>query len=114
MAASFLHTTVLLEEGVRQVEQSHDEGETAGQISGCLDLVFQAVPRSSRSDAKKLLYAIDMDLRDQYDLCEGAGVILDHEWPLQKQAFKPWLAADNFDAQAKQRKSLGEMRKLYS
>ena len=40
--------------------------------------------------------------------------ILDSEWPVLKQAFKAWLAADNFDAQGKQRASLGELRKRLS
>lgn len=40
--------------------------------------------------------------------------ILDKEWPAQRQAFKAWLAVDNFDAQGKQRKSLAEVRQRYS
>lgn len=40
--------------------------------------------------------------------------ILDKEWPLQKQAFQAWLAADNFDERGQQRKSLAELRKLVS
>ncbi len=40
--------------------------------------------------------------------------ILDKEWPMQRQAFKAWLAADNFDEQGKQRRSLAEMRELDS
>jgi uncharacterized Zn finger protein len=75
--------TVLLEKGTDQVEQSHDEGETAGQISRCLDVVFRAVPASSRADTKKVLYALDMELQDGYDLCEGAGAVLDRDWSPQ-------------------------------
>lgn len=40
--------------------------------------------------------------------------ILDKEWPLQKQAFKAWLAFENFDEQGRQRKSLAEVRRLFS
>ncbi|RDU97529.1 GNAT family N-acetyltransferase [Trinickia dinghuensis] len=40
--------------------------------------------------------------------------IVDKQWPLQKQAFQAWLAADNFDEQGQQRKSLAELRKLFS
>lgn len=36
--------------------------------------------------------------------------MLDKEWPARKQAFERWLAADNFDAQGRQRKKLGEER----
>jgi RimJ/RimL family protein N-acetyltransferase len=40
--------------------------------------------------------------------------ILDKEWPLQKQAFKAWLAPDNFDEHGRQRQPLAELRKLFS
>ena len=30
---------------------------------------------------RKLLYVIDMLLRDEYDLCDGAEAVLDREWP---------------------------------
>ena len=40
--------------------------------------------------------------------------ILDTEWPAQKQAFQAWLAAENFDEQGQQRKSLGDLRRLQS
>ena len=36
--------------------------------------------------------------------------ILDTEWPAQKQAFQAWLAAENFDDEGRQRKSLADMR----
>lgn len=36
--------------------------------------------------------------------------ILDTEWPAQKQVFQAWLAADNFDEQGNQRRSLSELR----
>jgi len=34
----------LLEAGKRQVEMSHDEGETAREVSSCLEVVFRALP----------------------------------------------------------------------
>lgn len=40
--------------------------------------------------------------------------ILDTEWPAQKQVFQAWLAADNFDEHGRQRKSLGDLRRLRS
>jgi uncharacterized Zn finger protein len=64
-----------------QVEQSHDEGETGSEISACLEVVFRAVPASSRPDRDKILYVIDMMLRDSYDLCHGTEAVLDREWP---------------------------------
>jgi uncharacterized Zn finger protein len=71
----------LFESGQQQVESSHDEGETASGIADCLSLVFQAVPASSLPDARKLLYVIDMMLRDDYELCHGADSVLDRPWP---------------------------------
>jgi len=35
--------------------------------------------------------------------------MLDSEWPARKAAFERWLAPDNFDANGKQRVSLGEL-----
>ncbi len=71
----------LLESGTKQIESSHDEGETASGIADCLNIVFQAVPASSLPDERKLLYLIDMTLRDEYDLCHGADAALDRSWP---------------------------------
>ncbi len=71
----------LFEAGQQQVGSSHDEGETASGIANCLSVVFQAVPASSLSDARKLLYVIDVMLRDEYDLCHGADSVLDRSWP---------------------------------
>ncbi|MES2820216.1 MAG: GNAT family protein [Pseudomonadota bacterium] len=36
--------------------------------------------------------------------------LLDHEWPAQRCIFQAWLAPGNFDAQGRQRQSLGELR----
>jgi len=36
--------------------------------------------------------------------------LLDGEWPLTQQAFETWLAADNFDAEGQQRRSLAACR----
>ena len=44
----------LLEAGTRQVEMSHDEGETGEEIASCLDIVFRALPHSSRSPAEQM------------------------------------------------------------
>ena len=36
--------------------------------------------------------------------------LLDHEWPAQRQAFVRWLAAENFDEQGHQRRSLTDLK----
>jgi len=71
----------LLEGGIRQIETSHDEGETAAGIAGCMAVVFRALLESARADEEKLLYAIDAVLCDDYDLCCGANKVLDRRWP---------------------------------
>ena len=62
----------LLTEGIQQVEMSHDEGETAEEISSCLEVVFRALSRSSLSPVEQMLWAIDAELEDEYDLCCGS------------------------------------------
>ena len=62
----------LLETGTKQVEISDDEGETAEEIASCMDIVFQALPRSSRASAEQMWWAVEADLADGYELCRGA------------------------------------------
>jgi len=62
----------LLEAGIRQVEMSDDEGETGIEISSCLDIVFQALPQSSLAPVDQMLWVIDAELEDEYELCYGA------------------------------------------
>lgn len=57
--------------GTAQVEQSHDEGDTAGEIAESMKVVFKALKESSLPDAEKMEWAIDFGLRDEYDLCYG-------------------------------------------
>jgi uncharacterized Zn finger protein len=63
----------LLEAGTRRVEITDDEGETAEEIASCMDLVFEALSHSSLSPAEQMLWTIDAELDDEYDLCRGAG-----------------------------------------
>ena len=62
----------LLEAGIRQVEMSHDEGETGNEISSCLEVVFRALSQSSLPPVEQMLWMIDANLEDEYDLCYGA------------------------------------------
>ena len=62
----------LLEAGANQVEMSNDEGETAGEIASCLDIVFEALPRSTLSPVEQMLWAVEAELIDDYELCRGA------------------------------------------
>jgi len=74
--------TELLEAGTRQVEMSHDEGETGEEIASCLDIVFRALPHSSRSLTEQIRWAVEADLSDDYELCRGAKVFWDRTHPV--------------------------------
>lgn len=69
----------LLEGGIRQVEMSDDEGETGIEISSCLDIVFRALPQSSLSPVDQMLWVIDAELKDNYDLCYGSESFWENE-----------------------------------
>lgn len=62
--------------GVEQVGQSHDEGETAMAIAACLEIVLQALPRTRLSPPEQLLWLVDCELEDEYDLLGGADAVL--------------------------------------
>ena len=73
----------LLEAGTKQVEISDDEGETAEEIASCMDIVFQALPRSSRAPAEQMRWAVEADLADGYELCRGATPFWDRSHPTE-------------------------------
>jgi len=66
---------------MRQVDESHDEGETASAVGECMPVLFEAVMKSTLSPPEKILFAIDACLEDDYDLTdESAGKVLDAPW----------------------------------
>lgn len=72
----------IIRRGMAQVEESHDEGETAMELADCLLVVFDAVEKSSLSGSQKILFAIDACLQDGYDVMdEAVGVIFDAKRP---------------------------------
>ncbi len=58
----------LMERGVQQVNNSHDEGETGMEIADCMGVVFKAVSKSSLTPAQRLLWEIDVQLNDEYGI----------------------------------------------
>ena len=49
----------------------HDEGETGSAIGDCMEIVINAIPQSSLSRPEQLLWAIERDSADNYDiLCD--------------------------------------------
>ena len=69
----------LLEAGINQVEMSNDEGETGNEISSCLDIVFRALPQTSLSPVEQILWVIDAELKDHYELCYGSESFWENE-----------------------------------
>lgn len=61
----------IMSRGMEMIGQSNDEGETATAFAECLPPIFRAVAKSSLPSAKKLLFAIDADLRDEYNVIES-------------------------------------------
>ena len=59
--------------GIQQVEESDDEGETAGELGESMDVVFRALHKSSMPPAERILWEISRKLEDEYstlDSCE--------------------------------------------
>ncbi|MDR3622656.1 MAG: hypothetical protein P4L85_25110 [Paludisphaera borealis] len=62
--------------GLQQVGMSNDEDETGEAFGECLPVVFQAVMRSSLSTPERLLFAIDAELADDYDVIGDASDVV--------------------------------------
>jgi uncharacterized Zn finger protein len=71
----------LVSSGIRQVEESNDEGETAMEIADCMHVVVEALYRSSLEVAEKLSWALDAVLEDQFELCEAFAEYLHRRHP---------------------------------
>ncbi|MBN1900626.1 SWIM zinc finger domain-containing protein [Candidatus Sumerlaeota bacterium] len=67
----------LVKYGLPQIESSDDEGQTADQIASCMDIVFQAIPKSSLSPVEQLLWVIESLMKDQWGLFDDAEAILE-------------------------------------
>jgi uncharacterized Zn finger protein len=71
----------LFARAMQQVEQSHDEGETAMEVADCMSVVFDAVKKSKLSTPQKLLFAIDACLQDDYNVVdEATHKLLNAKW----------------------------------
>jgi uncharacterized Zn finger protein len=80
----------LLEAGTSQVEQSDDEGETQDEIASCMDIVFGALSQTSLSPAEQMLWAVEANLADEYDLTAGSDVF----WEQKRQPADWSILAD--------------------
>ncbi len=81
-----------------QVEQSHDEGETATAIAECMEVVLRAVTQSSLTPPEQLLWVIDHMLADEYSLLESGSTLLEGK-AYSKEHWR--LVADSLEARLK-------------
>jgi len=68
----------LIELANQQIEESHDEGETTTEIEKCMPVIVKALEQSSMAEADKLRWAVDVVLKDDYDVFNAFGEYLDH------------------------------------
>jgi uncharacterized Zn finger protein len=61
----------IMSRGMETIGQSNDEGETATAFAECLPPLFRAVKESSLTPPQRLLFAIDADLKDEYNVIES-------------------------------------------
>jgi len=61
----------LVSSGIRQVAESHDEGETMMEVAACMPVIVNALDKSSLDSADKLKWALDAELEDQYEVCDA-------------------------------------------
>jgi uncharacterized Zn finger protein len=71
----------LVTTGIRQVEESDDEGETEREIADCMPVIVAALDRSSLDTADKLTWALDALLEDQFEVCEAFAEYLHRRHP---------------------------------
>ena len=71
----------LVTTGIRQVEESDDEGETEREIADCMPVIVEALDRSSLDTADKLTWALDALLEDQFEVCEAFAEYLHRRHP---------------------------------
>jgi len=58
----------LIELGSRQVEESHDDGETAMAIEECMPVIVKSLDQSSMNKVDKLAWAVDVVQKDDYGI----------------------------------------------
>lgn len=89
---------MLWQRGKTQVEQSDDEGVTAAALADCLQTVVLALPRSSLSRPKQVLWLLTRMLDDDFSLWGAGQTLLDadaytpEDWQEVARALERMLA----------------------
>jgi uncharacterized Zn finger protein len=55
-----------------------DSDTGADALAECIDVVYMALPQSGKTPAQQILWAIDLQRHDQFDLCQGKAA--EHFW----------------------------------
>lgn len=71
----------LISTGLRLAEESHDEGETAMEVSECMPVLVKALNNSSLAIPDKLNWALDAVFKDPFDVCEDFTAFLRRRHP---------------------------------
>jgi uncharacterized Zn finger protein len=61
----------LMEKGTEQIGMSNDEGELGCEINRCMEVVFDALAKTSMPVCERLLWEIDRELSDEYSILDG-------------------------------------------
>jgi len=74
------------------IAEYDEEGEIGVKISGCMDVVFKALSKSSLPAHEKMLYALDIELKDNYNILDEHIIWKENfsqkEWKLFAEALK--------------------------
>lgn len=75
-----------------EIEEYDEEGDIGTQISGCMDVVFRALSQSSLPAHEKMLYALELELKDDYSILNEPALwreaYTQEEWKLFAEALK--------------------------
>lgn len=71
----------LVSTGIRQISESHDEGETEMEVAACMPVIVKALDQSSLDPVEKLSWALNVELEDQFEVCEAFAEYLQRRHP---------------------------------
>lgn len=78
-----------------EIEEYDEEGDIGTQISDCMDVVFRALSQSSLPAHEKMLYALKIELKDDYSILNEPALwredYTQEEWRLFAEALKAQL-----------------------
>ncbi len=70
-------TLFLLKRAIPYIETDDDDGDSVSQISSCLKIGFLAIKKSNWSNYEKLLFLLNAQFEDDYQLCRKASEVID-------------------------------------